>query len=159
MCPANTFGNATSLIGDCYPCPVGYVSEPGSSRCSPCPAGSYVDGVDKCVDPPCTSLDASCVLCKPGFYNPKEAQTECLKCPVGSSSKSGATECEEYGGSSSGTLDPDGVAVCEACEALTAAGAATCPVGQGRLDGCCPSDECIGCPAGGVRAVRGLGGG
>ncbi|KAG2486392.1 hypothetical protein HYH03_014970 [Edaphochlamys debaryana] len=140
-CPANTYNNLTQQV-ECAACPVGHTSRAGSTRataCVPCPAGSAVGPTGQCS------------TCPQGTYSAEPRSTSCTTCPLGSSAPPGSPICSPCGPTEGGvwTVDDAAPPACAACpEPLFAAGALSCPPGQGRLWGCELWQPCGTCPAG-----------
>jgi len=128
----------------------------------PCPAGTYLPiGVAGLVE-------ASCIPCAPGAYNPDEGSTSCSACPAGTLSENvSSTECSDCprGGSCSaeaaaslrqtftpclaGTFNPDrgqnSSASCQACA----------PGKASTITGSSDPADCRNCSAGFVAAASG----
>ncbi|XP_060558238.1 sushi, von Willebrand factor type A, EGF and pentraxin domain-containing protein 1-like [Ruditapes philippinarum] len=91
-CSIGTFFNET--LGICQPCPLGYYKdEPGFKLCMRCPfrtstksKGSYSIQDCKEICPPGSFSSnglISCLVCQRGYYQDMHGQTECKKCPEG----------------------------------------------------------------------------
>ena len=164
-CAAGHFGSTSqeksaTCTGECNGggeyCPA------GTAQPLLCPAGTYlpvkVAGL----------VEASCIPCAPGAYNPDEGGTRCLTCPAGKLSESvRSTECSDCpsGGFRSaegaaslrqtftpcpaGTFNPDGgrnsTASCQACA----------PGKANPIHGSSDRADCRDCPAGFVAAACG----
>ena len=165
QCAAGRFGN-TSQETD-YTCTGacnggGEYCPAGAAQPLPCPAGTYLPvGV-------AGLLEASCIPCAPGAYNPDEGGTRCLTCPAGKLSESvRSTECSDCpsGGFCSaegaaslrqtfspcpaGTFNPDGGQTSSAaCQA--------CPPGKANpIPGSSDPANCRDCSAGTFQPVAG----
>ena len=68
----------------CTTCPKGYVSDPSSSMCTPCPAGTFTlfPGLSECTP------------CPAGEYAPIAGSDSCRRCGHGTISGAGATSCD-----------------------------------------------------------------
>jgi hypothetical protein len=73
LCPAGTANSNTGStnLTTCLLCLPGYTSLKGSSSCSPCPIGTYENGLRECIS------------CQVGTYNELTGQTVCALCPAG----------------------------------------------------------------------------
>eukprot|EP00964_Phaeocystis_antarctica_P003493 scaffold1878_cov64-Phaeocystis_antarctica.AAC.2 len=164
-CAAGHFGNTSqekdyTCSGECdgggQYCPV------ASTQPLLCPAGTYLPvGVAGLVE-------ASCIPCAPGAYNPDEGGANCLTCPAGKLSENlKSTECSDCprGGSCSakgaaslrqtftpcpaGTFNPDlgqnSSASCQACA----------PGKANPIPGSSDPADCKSCSAGFVAAALG----
>ena len=110
QCAAGRFGNTShetdyTCTGECdgggeY-CPT------GTAQPLPCPAGTYLPvGV-------AGLLEASCIPCAPGAYNPDEGGTRCLTCPAGKLSETvRSTKCHEC---MPGSYCPEGASAPRSC--------------------------------------------
>ena len=138
QCAAGRFGNTSqetdyTCTGSCdgggeY-CPAA-TAQPLS-----CPAGTYLPvGV-------AGLLEASCIPCAPGAYNPDEGGTHCLTCPAGKLSESvRSTECSDC--PSGGFCSAEGAASLR--QTFT-----PCPAGSFNPDsGQTSSAACQACPPG-----------
>ncbi|KAG7388194.1 signal peptide, CUB domain, EGF-like 1 [Phytophthora pseudosyringae] len=145
-CHDGSYSNATTNQ-KCLPCPAGsspeamsdgkadhcklclpgtFVNESGSGAhlCTPCPPGTFVDGIGA----------VSCNLCNPGQFAAEQGSTNCASCGVGTfSSLRGATLCTSC---PAGTyVNAEGEAECLMCP-------------RGTYQDVVGSVECKACPVG-----------
>ena len=145
QCAAGHFGNTSqetsaTCTGECDGggefCPV------GTAQPLQCPAGTYLPiGVAGLVE-------ASCIPCAPGAYNPDEGGTLCLTCPAGKLSESvRSTECSDC--PSGGFCSAEGAASLR--QTFT-----PCPAGRFNADGGQTSSvACQACPPGQANPIPG----
>lgn len=112
-CPTNTYSDREGTV-QCPLCPLGTVSNPGSTTCSPCPPNTFRDGIKKVICTACdmgttarpgsagcrhpikgcpfdTFEDASgaCKACLPGEYQDTQKKS-CVRCADDEVSRGGA---------------------------------------------------------------------
>lgn len=85
-CPAGTYG----YYGECLACPAGAYSGVGAIECSLCPAGTFSSaGATSCSSCLAGTFSygggPSCTVCSPGTYSKGTGNSECIRCPVGTS--------------------------------------------------------------------------
>ncbi len=89
-CARGSYNDEYSFSGAaCKPCPPGFTSEAGSSNCTACPPGTFLDLRD-------SYNKLTCVQCSANTFNPLAAfssTTGCPPCPKGSTSASGSANC------------------------------------------------------------------
>lgn len=93
----------------CSMCQIGTYSHVGSTKCAPCPTGTFNSLQGK----------AGCVMCGAGFYNPNlgsVSKAACKVCPAGFACPAEDSEkpisCED------GFISSGGLAACEECPSL-----------------------------------------
>ena len=145
QCAAGHFGNTSqetdyTCSGECNGggkyCPT------GTTQPLACPAGTYLPvGV-------AGLLEASCIPCAPGAFNPDEGGTRCLTCPAGKLSESvRSTECSDC--PSGGFCSAEGAASLR--QTFT-----PCPAGSFNADGGQTSNaSCQACPPGQANPIPG----
>lgn len=83
----------------CRQCRIGSTSSAGSSSCTTCPAGRYVDSKGSCEACPAGQFSnndgqTSCQQCTPGSFASAPGRTSCTHCPAGSiADVSGSAAC------------------------------------------------------------------
>ena len=161
----------------CPSCPLGFLSDAGSTKCERCGAGRYGDGCQNCAkgqyrngsDP----IATSCRNCPTGYYNGDVGQGACLPCSPGEyNNVTGAKACKQCSKSTyfsgkgrnsscidcpSGWLSEVGSVKCFACGAGTFGdGCKHCPLGYART-GTTNSDatQCQQCKLGETTSTTG----
>ena len=165
-CAANTFTiNSTQMF--CTNCPHGKNSDPGSSMCQACPAGTAGASCDACTegkfrsgsDNPETCRDcpngyfqsltrqASCLPCIPGTYGDGVGELSCKQCQVNSfTNETARAFCSLC---AIGKSSEAGSPVCQACVAGKAgASCALCVEGKFRVGSDPQAAYCHSCPKG-----------
>ena len=137
ICEAGTRSEFTSNSQRCVSCDKGFFSTGGTSSCSPCDEGTYLD----------VKGGSSCLACDSGYYANLSQSIECEPCERGyTSTKSptsrvGPKECDACPGGS--ITYSKGQAKCELCP-------------RGRYQPDEGQEECLRCPAGSATLSPGL---
>jgi len=151
MCPAGTANSnsGTTNVSNCLLCLPGYTSLKGATSCSPCPIGTYENGLRECIS------------CPVGTYNELTGQTECSLCPAGTANINlnsvSLLACQEC---SLGTFSLTGAASCLPCAPgsfTNTSGSANCSLAQpGTFIAGNGSYTAQPCPAGSYGKKSGL---
>jgi len=173
QCPAGSIGNSYTGATECKQCPAG-TWEDKRTNCFPCPGGTYSGPGTKsradCIACPAGSVSplfggaGACTTCDAGTY--EENRSHCYSCPAGTSSKAGVSGSSGCIACSAGYIAAEeGSAECKKCAEGTyeingTSCAAQCPAGTfiGNPVQCsqCPSgtiskagaSSCEACPEG-----------
>ena len=101
-CQSGTYSNKTNS-SKCLPCPAGTYSSENHTICIKCPAGTYS-----------TERSSSCKYCGYGAYSLEGAE-KCIKCPLGTykNGDTGYNKCELCPAGTYG--DKEGMSSCSSC--------------------------------------------
>ena len=136
-CATDTYSKERSRTTSCQVCAAGRSSDPGSTKCSSCTAGTVIDANDQCITCEAGTYTAipnqrgECKTCPKGYYQNSPKQTSCFPCiPSTFANIEASTSCIKCRVNSYST-DASRKRPCDAC-----------PSGRNSAEGSVSCSEC-----------------